>query len=237
MKYCFLFSATVPGKGKINIVLCGSDTKLKTSVSKMLREKTIKESSSTRQRESSLVCVKKEVNIHGRHLTVVELPALTQLSEEEVINQTLQCVSLCDSGVHQFFLIIPVGPLTGGDKKEMEKINKIFYSKDHFSVLFTTDLTDDKNVTDIVTSKESQRIVDLYGCWYKVIGLKEHRRGTKISDLLECIESFKKKPYSLQMYIKSQEKRVRDELEEKLSEMKSTIRELQLQQKIQEGDF
>ncbi|XP_067234598.1 GTPase IMAP family member 8-like isoform X2 [Chanodichthys erythropterus] len=225
--------STVPGKGKINFVLCGSDTKLKTSVSKMLRGKTIKESSSTRQRESSLVCVKKEVNIHGRHLTVVELPALTRLSEEEVINQTLQCVSLCDSGVHSFFHIIPVGPLTDGDKTEMERIHKIFYSKDHFSVLFTADLIVDQNVTDFVTSEEYKRIVDLYGCWNKVIGLKEHR-GTQIYDLLECIENFKKEPYSLQMYIKAQENRVRDELEEKLSEMKSTIKELQ--QKIQEDD-
>ncbi len=210
------------------MVLCGRNTKLKASVSDILQGKT----SSTRQRESSLVCVKTEVKVHGRHITVVELPALTELSEEEVMCQTLRCLSLCDSGVHIFLLIIPVGPLTDEDKIELEKIQKIFYYKEHFMVLFTTDLTVDQSVRNSVITTESQTVVSLYGGHYNVMGLKDHKIFEQISNLLECIESIKTEPYSLQMYIKAQEKRVRHELEDKLSEMEMKIKELE--QKVQQ---
>ncbi|XP_050953695.1 GTPase IMAP family member 8-like [Labeo rohita] len=216
------------GKAKLNLVLCGRNTKLKTSVSNMLKGKT----SSAHQRESSLVCVKTEVKILERLITVVELPALTELSEDEVMCQTLQCVSLCDFGVHIFLLIIPVGPLTDEDKIELEKIQKIFYYKEHFMVLFTTDRIVDKNVRNSVATTETQRVVSLYGSHYKVMGLKDHRNFEQISDLLEYIENINTEPYSLQMYIRAQEKRVRHELEEKLSEMENKIKELQ--QKVQQ---
>lgn len=165
------------------------------------------------------------MKVHGRHITVVELTALTELSGEEVMCQTLRCLSLCDSGVHIFLLIIPVGPLTDEDKIELEKIQKIFYYKEHFMVLFTTDFTVDQSVRNSVITTESQTVVSLYGGHYNVMGLKDHRNSEQISDLLECIESIKTEPYSLQMYIKAQEKRVRHELEEKLSEMEMKIKE------------
>lgn len=229
---CFLnffsISASAPEKGKLNLVLCGRNTKLKASVSNMLQGKT----SSTHQRESSLVCVKTEVKVHEHLITVVELPPLTELSEEEVMCQTLRCVSLCDTGVHIFLLIIPVGPLTEEDKIELEKIQKIFYYKEHFMVLFTTDLTVDQSVRNFVITTESQKVVSLYGGHYNVMGLKNHRNFDQISDLLECIESIKTEPYSLQMYMKAQELRVRFELEEKLSEMEIKIKELE--QKVQQ---
>ncbi len=120
-----------------------------------------------------------------------------QLSQEEVMCQTLRCVSLCDSGVHSFFLIVPAGPLTDEDKIELEKIQKIFYYKEHFMVLFTTDLTVDQSVRNSVIPTESQTVVSLYGGHYNVMGLKDHRNFEQISDLLDCIESIKTEPYSL----------------------------------------
>ncbi len=144
----------------------------------------------------------------------------------------LSAVHLCDSGVHSFFLIVPVGPLTDEDKIELEKIQKIFYYKEHFMVLFTTDLTVDQSVRNSVIPTESQTVVSLYGGHYNVMGLNDHRNFEQISDLLDCIESIKTEPYSLQMYIKAQENRVRNELKEKLSEMEIKIKELE--QKVQQ---
>lgn len=216
-------------------MLCGTNAKHKASVSKIFRG-TIRKTSSGHQGESRLVCVKKTEMVYGRLITVVELPALIELSEEEVINQTLRCVSLCPSGVHLFLLVIPVGPLTDEDKTELEKIQKIFHSQEHFMVLFTTDFTVDQTVSHFVTSKKTQRIVDLYGSFYSVMVLNDHKNSKQISDLFKCIDSFKMKPYSLQMYIKAQEKSARHELEKKLSEMETEIKELQ--QKIeQKGEW
>ncbi|XP_026109555.1 GTPase IMAP family member 8-like isoform X2 [Carassius auratus] len=225
--------ANYSGKQKLNLVLCGSDPTLKVSVAKLLRGKTIK---SSPQRESSEECVKKEVKIHGRQISVIELPALTRLSEEEVMRQTLHCLSLCDPGVHVFLLIVPDAPLTDEDKTEIEKIQKNFYSREHFIVMFISEGTVKSPVTDFIkNSPESQRLISLCGGRYCVMGLKEHESSRQIPELLDYIENMKTEPYSLQMYMKAQENRVRceteEKYEEKLMKMEDEIKELK--QKIQ----
>ncbi|XP_039538816.1 trichohyalin-like [Pimephales promelas] len=213
---------TTSGKTKLNIVLCGYNTTLKNSVSKILRGITNKPHT-----EMSKVCVKRQVKINGRQITVIELPALTRLSEEEVMRETLNCVSLCDPGVDAFVLVTPVGSLTNEDRAEMEKIKRIFNSNEHFMVLFTADLAVDQSVADCVSSTEYQKVVSLYGSWYSVIGLKDDRNSRTISKVLDCIDNLKTEPYSLQMYLRAPEKRVRDELEKKLSVREKEITELQ----------
>ncbi|KAK2916904.1 hypothetical protein Q8A67_001278 [Cirrhinus molitorella] len=94
---------------KLNLVVCGSDGTLKSSISEQILQQT--------DRRSDI------------EISLVELPALfnPRLSEEEVIRQTLRCVSLCHPGVHVFLLIIPNAPLT--DEAEMEEIQMIFSSR------------------------------------------------------------------------------------------------------------
>uniref|UniRef100_A0A9J8BLA1 Si:ch211-229i14.2 n=1 Tax=Cyprinus carpio carpio TaxID=630221 RepID=A0A9J8BLA1_CYPCA len=225
--------ANFSGKQKLNLVLCGSDPTFKVSVSKLLRGKTIK---SSHQRESSEECVKKEERIHGRQISLVELPALSRLSEEEVMCQTLKCVSLCDPGVHVFLLIVPDGPLTDEDKTEIEKIHKNFYSREHFIVMFISEGTVKRPETDFIkSSSESQSLISRCGGRYCVMSLKEHENTRQIPELLDYIENMKTEPYSLQMYMKAQENRVRRETEEKYKEklqrMEDEIKELK--QKIQ----
>ncbi|XP_073699600.1 GTPase IMAP family member 8-like [Garra rufa] len=214
---------TITGKPKLNIVLCGNNPTLKNLVSKMLQGSTNKP-----QEEMSKVCQKREGTIHGRQISVIELPALTQLSEEEVMRETLHCVFLCDPGVHHFILVTPVTPFTNEDRAEMEKIKGIFYSNEHFMVLFITELTVDQSVSEFVVSTESQRIVSLYGSWYSVMGLKDQRNPEKILKILDVIEDMKTEPYSLQMYWRAAEKRVRHELEDKLSMKDNEIKDLQM---------
>ncbi|KAL1246490.1 hypothetical protein QQF64_034624 [Cirrhinus molitorella] len=140
-----------------------------------------------------------EVETHGRLISLVELPALSQLSEEEVIHQTLRCVSLCHSGVHAFIIIIPAGPLTDGDKAEMKEIQKIFDSRQHFVLLFTTDHSNGAPEMDFIkSSPESQRLISLYGNQYNAIRLKEQRKSKQIPKLLDYVENMKTEPYSLQ---------------------------------------
>ncbi len=211
------------------MVLCGSDGSLKVSVSKLLRGKKIKPSCRQASRE---VREKKEEKIHGRLISLLEFPALGQLSEDEVMRQTLHCVSLCDPGVHAFVIIIPVGPLNNDAKAEMEKIQRIFYSKEHFIVIFISEVPVKRPVTEFITSSaESQRLISLCGGQYRVMGLKEPENSRQIPDLLDYIESMTTEPYSLQMYVKAQENRVRHETEERYEEelkrMESKIKELQ----------
>ncbi|XP_048035375.1 GTPase IMAP family member 8-like [Megalobrama amblycephala] len=217
------------GKHKVNLVLCGSDSTFKISVSRLLQGKKLKPSY---ERVRSEECVKREVKIHGHLISLVELPALSRLSEEEVRRQTLRCVSLCDPGVHVFLLIIPAATLNNDERSEIEKIQKIFDSREHFMILFTTELIVIKRVTTFVqSSPESQRLISRCGGQYRVIGLNEPGNSRQIPELLEYIENMKIEPYSLQMYVKAQENRVRCELEEQnkkeMSEMENEIKESQ----------
>ncbi|XP_051745184.1 GTPase IMAP family member 8-like isoform X2 [Ctenopharyngodon idella] len=220
------------GKQKLNLVLFGSDSTLTVSVSKLLQGKKIKLS---HQRKKIKECVKKG-KIHGYKISLVELPALNRLSKEEVMLQTLRCVFLCHPGVHVFILIVPDGPLTDEDKAEMEKMIRIFDSREHFILLFTSSFSVEGPVMDsIKSSPESQKIIGLCGGRYRVIGLKEPENSRQILDLLDYIKNMKTEPYSLQMYVKAQENRARRELEEQnkkeLKRMEDEIKELK--QKIQ----
>ncbi|XP_039507711.1 uncharacterized protein LOC120462999 [Pimephales promelas] len=206
----------ISGKQKLNLVLCGSDGSLTVSVSKLLRGKTCDPS---HQKANSEECVKIEERIHDRVISLVELPAVNHLSEEEVMRQTLRCVSLCDPGVHVFLIIIPVGPLTDEDKAEIEKIQKIFDSRQHFMALFISDISVEDPVTEFVkSSTDSRRLISFCGGQYRVMELKESENSRQIPELLDYIEKMKTEPYSLQMYVKAQEKRIKHETEEKYKE-------------------
>ncbi|KAK2915646.1 hypothetical protein Q8A67_000020 [Cirrhinus molitorella] len=127
---------------------------------------------------------------------------------------------------------MPDAPLTDESKAEIEKIQKIFDSREHFILLFTSSLSVEEHVKEsIKSSLETQSLINLYGDQYRVMGSNEHENSRHIPELLDYIESMKTEPYSLQMYVKAQENRVRHELEEqhkkKLSEMENKFKEFE----------
>ncbi|XP_049331651.1 GTPase IMAP family member 4-like [Astyanax mexicanus] len=132
----------------MNLVVCGSDGSVKSSISDLILGE--REFSA----ESSSVCVRREAEVCGRLISLVELPALysSQLSEEEVMQETLHCVSLCDPGVHAFLFIIPEGRLTDEDKEELEKIQRIFGLKlNSYTIAFiSTENLKDAVLDDVI---------------------------------------------------------------------------------------
>ncbi|KAM9434612.1 uncharacterized protein Hap1MRO34_002373 [Clarias gariepinus] len=109
---------------RLKLVLLGTEG-AKASISNLLLDK----NALLVQTEFSLMCVK-QGEVCGHVITMVEMPKLynTHLSEEEVLRLTLHCVSVCDSGVHAFLIIIPKGPLTDEYKAELEIFQTIFGS-------------------------------------------------------------------------------------------------------------
>nr|XP_055038560.1 GTPase IMAP family member 8-like [Misgurnus anguillicaudatus] len=216
-QYCVFFFFAVTEKSNLNVVLCGTDDE-KSSMAKLLQNTFFGKANE---------CL----------INIVELPALTRLSKDDVMCQTLHCVSFCDP-VHLFLLIVPGSPLTDKNKAEVEKILKIFDFSKNFMVIFTCDGTDYRSVTDFVESySEFKSLISLCGGRYRVLGLKEDEMSKQISDLLDYIENLKTEPYSLQMYVRAQEKRVREETKKKydakLKRMENEIKELK--EKIQPG--
>ncbi|XP_073700391.1 GTPase IMAP family member 8-like [Garra rufa] len=149
------------GKSKLNIVLCGNNSTLKSSV-------------------SSKVC-QSEGTIHGRQISVLELPVLTRLSEEEVMRETHRCVSLCDPGVHVFILIIPDAPLNNEDRAEIEEIQRIFSSRINKHILILIKQNSEHQTAEL--NEETQSVIQRFGGRHQFIDL-----NTQVSVLMEKLE-------------------------------------------------
>ncbi|RXN12717.1 interferon-induced very large GTPase 1-like protein [Labeo rohita] len=151
---------------KLNLVVCGSDATLKSSISEQIQQRTDRRS---------------DVDLHGRLINLVELPALIRLSEEEVMRQTLRCVSLCHPGVHVFIIVIPDAPLNNEDKAEMEDIQRIFSSRINKHIMILIKQNSERQTAEL--SEETQSVIQSFGGRHHFFGPK-----TQVSTLMENIE-------------------------------------------------
>ncbi|KAL0149794.1 hypothetical protein M9458_054842 [Cirrhinus mrigala] len=129
----------------------------------------------------SKVFKKREGTINGRQISVIELPALTRLSEEEVTRETQHCLSLGDPGVYLFILIIPDAPLTDEDKAEMEKIQKIFSSRINKHIIILIKQNSEHQTAEL--NEETQSVFERFGGRHQFIG-----PNTQVSVLMEKLE-------------------------------------------------
>ncbi|KAK9978722.1 hypothetical protein ABG768_020461 [Culter alburnus] len=187
---------------KLNMFLCGSDETLKKSVSKLIREK-------------------KHVDLHGRQISLVDLPALfnTRLSEEEVMRQTLRCVSLCHPGVHVFLLIVPDAPLNNEDKAEMEEIQRIFSSRINKHMMILIMQSSEHHTAEL--DEETQSVIESFGGRHHFFGL-----NTQVSTLMENIEKMLEENrgefFSTETFLEAQMKKLMN-----YEEMKKKIHSLE----------
>ncbi|KTF84251.1 hypothetical protein cypCar_00029677 [Cyprinus carpio] len=191
---------------KLNLVVCGSDGMLKSSVSEKILQQTDRRS---------------DVEHHGHLISLVELPALTRLSEEEVMRQTLSCVSLCDPGVHVFLLIVPDAPLTDEDKEEMEEIQRIFSSRINKHIIIL--IMQDSEHRTAELSEETQSVIESFGGRHHFFGPK-----TQVSTLMENIKQMLEENrggfFSTETLLEAQMKKLM-----KYEEMKKKIHSLETQ--------
>jgi len=199
-------------------VLCGSDEKLRKDTSKQIRDQ-IRWFPSIHQKIKDKECVKKEGMVSARPISLVELPAVNHLSEEEVMRQ---CVSLCDPGVHVFLLIVPAGPLTDEEKAEMENIKKRFSSRinQHVMVLIIPEkyMTSQINVI----SQSTDTFIQTLGGRRFVF---ENR--SQVPALLEDVENIVKQNngscYTTFMYLQAQIELERNKHRSEIEELKTSM--------------
>ncbi|KAL0146954.1 hypothetical protein M9458_057893 [Cirrhinus mrigala] len=153
--------AEVPECKKLNLVFCGSDGTLKSSISEQILQQTDRRS--------------------DRQISLVELPALIRLTEEDVMRQTHRCVSLCHPGVHVFIIIIPDAPINNEDKAEMEKIQRIFSSRINKHIMILIKQNSERQTAQL--NEETQSVIQSFGGRRQFIGPK-----TQVSTLMEKIE-------------------------------------------------
>ncbi|XP_041642861.1 uncharacterized protein LOC121509502 [Cheilinus undulatus] len=128
-----------PNKPALNLVLCGRRrAEIMSAATAILGQTDLDFTFSSSQ------CVKHQGEVCRRWVSLVELPALHGKPLEAVMENTFKCVSLCDpEGVHAFILVLPVGPLTDGDKEEFKTIlNTFSYQIKSLTVILFTVYSD-----------------------------------------------------------------------------------------------
>ncbi|XP_060760143.1 inner centromere protein A-like isoform X1 [Neoarius graeffei] len=201
----------------LNLVLLGME-ELTASVSKILLGK----KSSLVQSESSSECVVRKGEVCGYLITLVEMPALynTRLSEQEVMRQTRHCVSVCDPGVHAFFIMVP-GGLSDEHKAEIKMIQRVFSSSINNHVIFLINQQSQKEQID----QTLQSVIKTHGGRSRFYSSK-----TKADDLFICVKDLLKnnnnRLYTMAMYADAQVetqlqyKREIENLQQQVTELK-----------------
>ncbi|XP_059192386.1 GTPase IMAP family member 8-like [Centropristis striata] len=174
----------------LNVVVCGRRGAGKTSAAKAILGQTELHS------VSSSECVKHQGEVCGRWVSLVELPALNGKPQEEVMEESFRCISLCDpEGVHAFILVLPVGPLTDEDKKELETIQNTFSSRvnDFTMILFTVESDPTAPAVDnfLKKSKDIQELSQSCGGRQFVLNIRDQQQ---IPELLDSLEGMKSRP-------------------------------------------
>ncbi|XP_035985889.1 uncharacterized protein LOC105923805 [Fundulus heteroclitus] len=167
-------------KPSLNLVLCGRRGAGKTSAAKAILGQ-------TELRSNSSVSVKNQGEVSGSWVSLVELPALHGRTQQEVMEESFRCISLCDpEGVHAFILVLPVGPLTDEDKGELQTIQDTFNSvvNDFIMVLFTVE-SDPKHSAVVSGDSDIQKLIQSCGGRYVVVNIKDQQQ---IPELLEMVE-------------------------------------------------
>ncbi|KAM9743892.1 uncharacterized protein ACNS7B_011248 isoform 2-T3 [Menidia menidia] len=170
-------------KPALNLVLCGRRGAGKSSAARAILGQTeLLSSSSECDRHQGEVC--------GRGLSLLELPALCGKAQQAVMEESFRCVSLCDpEGVHAFILVLPVGPLTDEDKREVEILQDAFGSqlKDFMVVLLTveSDPTHPAVVNFVKGTKDIQELCQSCGGRSLVFNIRD---GQQVPELLQEVE-------------------------------------------------
>ncbi|KAG7219791.1 hypothetical protein INR49_011525, partial [Caranx melampygus] len=195
-----------PMKAALNLVLCGRRGAGKTSAAEAILGQTELHSVS-----NSSECVQHQGEVCGRQVSLVELPALYGKPQEEVMEESLRCISLCDpEGVHGFILVLPVGPLTDEDKGELETIQKTFSCRvnDFTMILFTveSDPTAPAVVNFVRENRDIQELCQSCGGRSVVVNIKDKQKIPKLLDTVDKMRPDKDKPscYTAEMFAHAQ---------------------------------
>ncbi|KAJ4932963.1 hypothetical protein JOQ06_029801 [Pogonophryne albipinna] len=220
-------------KPALNLVLCERRGAGKTSAAEaILGQRELPSVSNSSE------CVKHQGEVCGRRVSLVELPALCGKPQEEVMEESSRCISLCDpEGVHAFILVLPVGLLTDEDKGEIETLQNTFSSRvNDFTLILSTvesDPTAPAVVNFLKENKDIQEFRQSCGGRHVVLNIKDQQQIPELLDAVEEMRGTRSRSFTKDMFTKAQV--------EKVVELDNTNRRLKdehqdIKKKSQEGD-
>uniref|UniRef100_A0A3B4F3R4 AIG1-type G domain-containing protein n=1 Tax=Pundamilia nyererei TaxID=303518 RepID=A0A3B4F3R4_9CICH len=147
-------------------------------------------------------CQKLHGEVDGLPVVVVDTPGLfdTSLSNEEIQEEMMKCVSLLAPGPHVFLVVIQVGRFTEEEKETLKLIKK-FFRKDSEKFTFVLLTRGDElerqgeSVDDYIKNKchsSFKKLISDCGGRYHVFNNSEKQNRTQVSELIAKIDTMVK---------------------------------------------
>ncbi|XP_056236456.1 GTPase IMAP family member 2-like, partial [Seriola aureovittata] len=143
----------------------------------------------------TLSCQKREGDVQGRRVSVVDTPGLfsSQLSEEQVKTQLEEALKLSSPGPHVFLLTIQLGRFTEQEQKGLKTLEKMLSPNvsEHTMVLFTYgDLLEDVDKDQFIREdKNLQELLKNCSGQYQVFNNKKMEDRDQVKELFDKIDS------------------------------------------------